>query len=265
MDKPSPGRPPGRVRRQHPLRSHHPAHASAGPRPGHRRSSRRPDSRKPTLLQREGYAPLDAPHAPPAPPATAEAESHRPPSKAPPRVRSSGPSWSDLLKRCFDTDGGACVRCAGRMKLRAIVIGTPEVLADAAYHRKAEDRTKLRTGVPVEIVRRRADTSTDGWMPNDEEAHAVQAGSRVLRQRWIVERSHAWTTRSRSLARGFEWTAAVSAAWQELAYHHTYSAKAAPGCSPRNTLPRWLSGRFRRGAPARDPKGACREHRTEGC
>ena len=40
-------------------------------------------------------------------PAT-EAEPDRRLSKAPPRIRISGPSWSDLLKRCFDVDGWAC-------------------------------------------------------------------------------------------------------------------------------------------------------------
>jgi hypothetical protein len=57
-------------------------------------------------------------------PAT-EAEPDQRLSKAPPRVRISGPSWSDLLKRCFDVDGWACVLCGGRMRLRAIVIGPP--------------------------------------------------------------------------------------------------------------------------------------------
>jgi len=104
-----------------------------------------------------------------------------------------------------------------------------KILADAGYQGKAETRTKQRTGVPVEIVRRRGDTTTGEWSSKDQEVRPVQPGFQVLRQRWIVERSHAWAARRRRLARDFERTVAASTAWLELAYNHTYSAQAVPG------------------------------------
>ena len=103
-----------------------------------------------------------------------------------------------------------------------------KVLADAGYQGRAEKKTVERTGVPVEIVRRRGDTTNGEWADRDGPAPTQPSGFQVLPKRWIVERSLAWATRRRRLARDYERTTHAANAWLNLAFQHTMTARA-PG------------------------------------
>ena len=49
--------------------------------------------------------------------------------------------WADLLDRVFSSDGLACPRCGGRLRLRAIVIGPPATTEALAGIARAVQRT----------------------------------------------------------------------------------------------------------------------------
>jgi len=75
------------------------------------------------------------------------------------------------------------------------------IFADGGYAGKKMARVVCRTGVwKLEIVKR-----------------SNAAGFEVLPKRWIVERTFAWISRNRRLARDFERYAATAAAFIRLA------------------------------------------------
>jgi len=75
------------------------------------------------------------------------------------------------------------------------------IFADGGYAGKKMARVVQRTGLwKLEIVKRSA-----------------VAGFEVLPKRWIVERTFAWISRNRRLARNFERYAATAAAFIRLA------------------------------------------------
>lgn len=102
-----------------------------------------------------------------------------------------------------------------------------KILADAGYQGRCEKRTLARTGVPIEIVRRRGDNTNGEWASLTGPAPTMTRGFKVLPKRWIVERSLAWGTRRRRLARDFERTTAASHAWLELSFQHVMVARLA--------------------------------------
>ena len=99
------------------------------------------------------------------------------------------------------------------------------IIADAGYQGRAEQRTHDRTGIPVKIARRRGDTTTGEWAKKDEPAPTYDPGFKVVSKRWIVERSFAWTTRRRRLARDFERSTGASKTWLELSFQHIMTAR----------------------------------------
>lgn len=100
-----------------------------------------------------------------------------------------------------------------------------KILADAGYQGRAEHRTRQRTGVPLEIARRRGDSTTGEWASKAGPAPTRPAGFKVIPKRWIVERSLAWCTRRRRMARDYERTIAAAEAWMALAFQHTMVAR----------------------------------------
>lgn len=100
-----------------------------------------------------------------------------------------------------------------------------KIIADAGYQGRGERTTLERTGIPVEIVRRRGDTTTGEWGEKAEPSPTYTPEFRVLPKRWIVERSLAWCTRRRRLARDYERTVRASEGWVEMAFQHTMTAR----------------------------------------
>jgi transposase len=97
-----------------------------------------------------------------------------------------------------DRAGGAMTlkraRAAGRHKLA-------HVWADKAYNGDWTQWAERELGITIEIVRQ-----PDG-----------QQGFQVLPRRWVIERSHAWTTRRRRCARDYERLPAHHQAWVHIA------------------------------------------------
>lgn len=102
------------------------------------------------------------------------------------------------------------------------------ILADAGYQGRAEHRTLARTGIPLEIVRRRGDATTGEWGEKTRPPDALVSGFQVLPKRWIVERSHAWANRRRRLSGDNERTVGAAESWLELAFQHIMTARMVP-------------------------------------
>jgi putative transposase len=99
------------------------------------------------------------------------------------------------------------------------------IIADAGYQGRAERKTLERTGVPVQIVRRRGDTTNGEWGGPEGPAPAPVPRFQVLPKRWIVERSLAWCSRRRRLARDYERSVHAANAWLKVAFQHTMTAR----------------------------------------
>lgn len=99
------------------------------------------------------------------------------------------------------------------------------IYADAGYQGQCERRTLARTGVPLVIVRRRGDTTNGEWASRDGAAPVMSTAFRVLAKRWIVERSHAWSSRRRRMGRDHERTLSASEAWLNLSFNHILVAR----------------------------------------
>jgi putative transposase len=83
---------------------------------------------------------------------------------------------------------------------------------DSHYGGTLPDEAQSQYEIDVEVVRKPADQ--EGFVP--------------LSKRWIVERTLAWLTRCRRLARDYEHDAAYSEAWVQLASIHRMLKHLAP-------------------------------------
>lgn len=88
--------------------------------------------------------------------------------------------------------------------------------ADTAYAGAFEDAL-LDYEVDVEIVSRSNDTARQMWVGPGEEPTARVAGFHLQAHRWIVERTIAWLSRFRRLARDYELYTHNSEAWIAVA------------------------------------------------
>lgn len=102
-----------------------------------------------------------------------------------------------------------------------------QILADGGYAGRAEQGTLARTGVPLNITRRRGDNSTGEWASLEGPPPKVTTGFQVVPIRWIVERSHSWSTRRRRLSSDFERRADTSTEWYRHAWQLTMAAQLA--------------------------------------
>ena len=90
--------------------------------------------------------------------------------------------------------------------------------ADAAYAGQCAASIQERTGIRVEVVRRCDDLFRGVWQsPNLPVTTAVR-GFKPIPKRWVIERTHAWTDRSRRMAKDFDQRCDVSEAWVWLAH-----------------------------------------------
>ena len=65
-------------------------------------------------------------------------------------------------------------------------------------------------------MRRTDGMSGEVWLPHGQEA-PVSEGFKVLKWRWIVERTFGWLGRNRRLSKDYEETVTSSLAWVQLA------------------------------------------------
>jgi putative transposase len=109
-----------------------------------------------------------------------------------------------------DRDGGRLV------VTEALLEHLPElelIWADMGYNGSFLDYIKEIEGLDVEIVQH-ADANRSGtWKKSDEAPEPKKKGFRVLKWRWIVERTFGWLYRHRRLSKDYEATTESSTCW----------------------------------------------------
>ena len=90
--------------------------------------------------------------------------------------------------------------------------------ADGGYAGALEKHLLEKHGVALEIVRRSDDRSPEMWVAPGEAPTPRSSGFKLIKWRWIVERTFGWLARFRRLAHDSERTAEVLAGWHWLAF-----------------------------------------------
>jgi putative transposase len=91
-----------------------------------------------------------------------------------------------------------------------------KIWADGAYAGTCVKQVKDKTGIELEIVRKTDGMSGEVWLLEGQEAPTSE-GFKVLKWRWIVERTFGWLGRNRRLSKDYEETPASSLAWVHMA------------------------------------------------
>jgi len=91
-----------------------------------------------------------------------------------------------------------------------------KVWADGGYAGNCVVRVREKTGIDLDIVRKTDAMSGEVWLPEGQEP-PVSEGFKVLKWRWIVERTFGWLGRNRRLSKDYEETVASSLAWVRIA------------------------------------------------
>lgn len=110
-----------------------------------------------------------------------------------------------------DRDGALDVIEAARAKYETI----EKLWADGGCAGRCEIRVLEATGCALEIVRRSDDAPRESWVAEGQEP-PVATGFKVVKWRWIVERTFGWLGRYRRL-KDYEESPASSLAWIRLA------------------------------------------------
>ena len=88
--------------------------------------------------------------------------------------------------------------------------------ADGGYSGNCIVRVRAMTGIDLELVRKTDSMSGEVWLSEGQEA-PVSEGFKVLKWRWIVERTFGWLGRNRRLSKDYEESVASSLAWVRVA------------------------------------------------
>ena len=88
--------------------------------------------------------------------------------------------------------------------------------ADGAYAGSLEEHAKEKYGIDLEIVRRSDDGPPTMWVAPGEEPKPRQSGFKLLKWRWIVERTFGWLGRNRRLSKDYEQRLDVSETWMHI-------------------------------------------------
>jgi len=91
-----------------------------------------------------------------------------------------------------------------------------KIWADGGYAGTCGVRVKDKTGIDLEIVRKTDAMSGEVWLPEGQEA-PISEGFKVLKWRWIVERTFGWLGRNRRLSKDYEESVESSLAWVRIA------------------------------------------------
>jgi hypothetical protein len=124
-----------------------------------------------------------------------------------------------------DRDGGVEVSRAAHQAFPSL----RKLWADSGYSRKFVQVIEAATDLTVEVVKhpnegRHLAWARDGETPN---VPTLPAGFQVVRWRWIVERTFAWMSRNRRLAKEYEESTASSVAWMRLSLIRLLAARLA--------------------------------------
>jgi len=111
-----------------------------------------------------------------------------------------------------DRDGALDVIKAAHDKYETL----KRLWADGAYAGQCEIIIREATGCELEIVRRSDDAPREVWLTEGQEP-PIATGFKVVKWRWIIERTFGWLGRYRRLSKDFEQNPASSLAWIRLA------------------------------------------------
>lgn len=88
-----------------------------------------------------------------------------------------------------------------------------KLFVDNGYSGKCAVRLHQRFELEVEVVRRSRSKGGGVWQGPQLPLFPVLPQFEVLRKRWVVERTNAWTDRPRRLAKDFDQRVDVAEAW----------------------------------------------------
>ena len=88
--------------------------------------------------------------------------------------------------------------------------------ADGGYAGALEKHVLEKHGVTLEIVRRSDDRSPEMWVAPGETPTPRSLGFKLIKWRWIVERTFGWLGRSRRLSKDYEQRTDVSETWMHV-------------------------------------------------
>jgi putative transposase len=111
-----------------------------------------------------------------------------------------------------DRDGALDVIQAAHTKYETL----KHLWADGGYAGRCEIAVKEATECELEIVRRSEDAPREVWLQEGQEA-PVAEGFKLVKWRWIIERTFGWLGRYRRLSKDYEQSPASSLAWVRLA------------------------------------------------
>jgi len=111
-----------------------------------------------------------------------------------------------------DRDGGLEVVELAHVKYPTIT----KIWADGGYAGTCVAKVAEKTGIDLEIVRKTDGMSGEIWLREGQEV-PVAEGFKLLKWRWIVERTFDWLGRCRRLSKDYEQNTASSLAWVRLA------------------------------------------------
>lgn len=111
-----------------------------------------------------------------------------------------------------DRDGALDVIQAAHDKYQTL----QKLWADGAYAGQCEFVVLTATGCQLDIVRRSDDAHREVWLAEGEQP-PVASGFKLVKWRWIIERTFGWLGRYRRLSKDYEESPASSLAWIRLA------------------------------------------------
>ena len=111
-----------------------------------------------------------------------------------------------------DRDGGLKVIALAIAKFPSL----KKIWADGGYAGQCIVKVRAETGVDLEVVKRSDEGSGALWQKDGEDP-PVSAGFKVVKWRWLVERTFGWLGRHRRLSKDYEETTESSLACVRLA------------------------------------------------
>jgi hypothetical protein len=88
--------------------------------------------------------------------------------------------------------------------------------ADGGYAGQCEATVREVANCDLEIVRRSDDAPREVWIPEGQEP-PVAVGFKLVKWRWIIERTFGWLGRYRRLSKDYEQNPTSSLAWIRIA------------------------------------------------
>jgi len=115
-----------------------------------------------------------------------------------------------------DRDGGIDVIRAVRQRFPSL----KKIWADSAYAGRCVEEAK-ELGIDLDVVRR----SDEGLVWTGKGEEPPPRGFKIVKRRWIVERTIAWLGRFRRLSKDYEHSTASSLAWHWIAFIRTLARR----------------------------------------